>query len=114
MADLMEDISKILGDEESMRRVQALAQQLLSGNEKEAEPPLPSLPDTGGVDVGRLLALVSKFKAQGEDDRTRLLLALKPHLSSERAKRVDTAVKLLKLIDLLPLLRETDLFSGLL
>jgi LPS O-antigen subunit length determinant protein (WzzB/FepE family) len=112
MDDLSAKLSEILGDEDSMRRVQELASQLLSKEptlgEKETNE------NNDGVDMGRLLSLVSKFKNKGEDDRTRLLLALKPHLSSERAKRVDTAVKLLKIIDLLPLIRETDLFSGLL
>lgn len=111
MDDISARLSEILGDEDSMRRVQALAAQLLAKNEGENQP--EPTPDTGGVDMGRLIGLVSKFKNQGEDDRTRLLLALKPHLSSERAKRVDTAVKLLKIIDLLPLLKETELFSGL-
>lgn len=112
MDDLSAKLSEILGDEDSMRRVQELASQLLSKEptlgEKETNE------NNDGVDMGRLITLVSKFKNKGEDDRTRLLLALKPHLSSERAKRVDTAVKLLKIIDLLPLIRETDLFSGLL
>lgn len=118
MDDIQGKLAEILGDEDSMRRVQALAQQLLGENQPEAAPtpdnkPSPSLTDIGSVDMGRLIGLVSKFQSRGEDDRTRLLLALKPHLRSERAKRVDTAVKLLKLIDLLPLLKEADLFSGI-
>lgn len=113
MDDIQGRLADILGDEDSMRRVQALAQQLLGEKEPEQKKPESLLPDMGGVDMGRLIGLVSKFQSRGEDDRTRLLLALKPHLSSERAKRVDTAVKLLKLIDLLPLLKETDLFSGI-
>ena len=112
MDDLSAKLSEILGDEDSMRRVQELASQLLSKEPSLGEKETNENND--GVDMGRLITLVSKFKNRGEDDRTRLLLALKPHLSSERAKRVDTAVKLLKIIDLLPLIRETDLFSGLL
>jgi len=112
MDDLSAKLSEILGDEDSMRRVQELANQLLSKEPSLGEKETNENND--GVDMGRLITLVSKFKNRGEDDRTRLLLALKPHLSSERAKRVDTAVKLLKIIDLLPLIKETDLFSGLL
>lgn len=110
MDDLTSKLSEILGDEDSMRRVQELASQLLSKEPSLAENKIK--PKDDGVDMGKLISLVSKFKNKGEDDRTRLLLALKPHLSSERAKRVDTAVRLLKIIDLLPLLKETDLFSG--
>lgn len=111
MDDLSAKLSEILGDEDSMRRVQELASQLLS---KDAAKTEGQTDDNDGVDMGKLISVVSKLKNKGDDDRTRLLLALKPHLSSERAKRVDTAVKLLKIIDLLPLIKETDLFSGIL
>ena len=111
MDDLSAKLSEILGDEDSMRRVQELASQLLSKGTAKTEG---QTDDNDGVDMGKLISVVSKLKSKGDDDRTRLLLALKPHLSSERAKRVDTAVKLLKIIDLLPLIKETDLFSGIL
>lgn len=101
-------LSGILKDEESLNKVQALAQQLgIGGEEKKAES------DDNSDDLKRVMSLISRFKNQGEDNRTRLLLALKPILSEERARRVDGAVKLLKLIQLLPLLKETDLFSSL-
>ena len=101
-------LSGILKDEESLNKVQALAQQLgIGGEVQKAES------DDNSDDLKRVMSLISRFKNQGEDNRTRLLLALKPILSEERAKRVDGAVKLLKLIQLLPLLKETDLFSSL-
>lgn len=101
-------LSGILKDEESLSKVQALAQQLgIGGEVQKAES------DDNSDDLKRVMSLISRFKNQGEDNRTRLLLALKPILSEERAKRVDGAVKLLKLIQLLPLLKETDLFSSL-
>jgi len=101
-------LSGILKDEESLSKVQALAQQLgIGGEGKKAES------DDNSDDLKRVMSLISRFKNQGEDNRTRLLLALKPSLSEERARRVDGAVKLLKLIQLLPLLKETDLFSSL-
>ena len=46
-----------------------------------------------------------------ENEKTRLLLALKPHLSNERQKRVEKAVKILKLLELAPMLGELGLFS---
>lgn len=101
-------LSGILKDEESLNKVQALAQQLgIGGEMQKAEN------NSDADDLKRVMSLITRFKNQGEDNRTRLLLALKPILSEERAKRVDGAVKLLKLIQLLPLLKETDLFSSL-
>ena len=106
--ELEEMLSGILKDEESLSKVQALAQQLGIGTEAQRK-------ENGGEadDIKRVMSLITRFKNQGEDNRTRLLLALKPILSEERARRVDGAVKLLKLIQLLPLLKETDLFSSL-
>ena len=39
-------------------------------------------------------------------------MALKPHLSEERSKKVDDAVKIMQLIKLLPLIKESGLFGG--
>lgn len=41
-----------------------------------------------------------------EDERTRFLMALKPFLSDERKSKADEAAKIVKIINLLPLLRE--------
>lgn len=106
--DLEEMLGGILKDEESMKKIGALAAQLSLPEAKT---------ETGGAEdlseVKKIMSLVSRFKNQKEDNRTRLLLALKPMLSDEKAKRIDGAVKLLKIIDLLPLIKETDLFSNL-
>lgn len=101
-------LAGILKDEESLSKVQALAQQLGIGSEVQK-----SENNGDADDLKRVMSLITRFKNQGEDNRTRLLLALKPILSEERARRVDGAVKLLKLVQLLPLLKETDLFSSL-
>ncbi len=105
--DFEEMLGGILKDEESLKKVQALAQQFAVSK----EPPKDEENDI--ADIKRVMSLVSRFKNQGQDNRTRLLLALKPILSEERAKRVDGAVRLLKVIEFLPLLRESDIFSSL-
>ena len=61
-----------------------------------------------------MMKVLSGLKNTGEDDRTRLLLALRPHLSEPRQQKVDTAVKILRVIDLLPALRESGLLGKLL
>ena len=58
------------------------------------------------IDIGALFGVISAMNSIGEDTRASLLLALKPHLSSERQKRVDNAVKLFKVIPLLPLIKQ--------
>lgn len=53
-------------------------------------------------------------KVNQEDDSTRLLQALRPLLSEARRKKVDEAMKILQMMRLLPLLKESGIFSGLL
>ena len=50
----------------------------------------------------------------GETDKnTELLLALKPHLREENKAKIDTAVKLFRLISLLPYLKDSGMFDNL-
>lgn len=112
MDDLQSTISQILSDEESMRRLQGLAEQLFEGgNEKPTENSnnSPALPQ--GIDMQKIMHIISKLQSNSNDSRTRLLLALKENLSEKKAARVDSAVKILKLIELIPLIKETDIFN---
>lgn len=59
--------------------------------------------------IAKAAALMGAMGAPSNDEK--LLLALKPLLREENRSKVDTAVKLLKLISLLPLLRESGLFG---
>ena len=56
-----------------------------------------------------LMNVLMKMKSGGENERIKLLKALRPHLSEERQKKTDTAIKILKLIDMLPMLKEAGL-----
>ncbi|MEE0928234.1 MAG: hypothetical protein UIG59_03495 [Acutalibacteraceae bacterium] len=109
MDDLSEKLSALLSDPEGMERVRAMAEGLLGTSPtKEKE----SSPDLGDIDIGaitRIMGLINKNR--GDDSRVRLLMALKPNLSPERQGRVDSAVKILKLIELAPLLKEAGLFN---
>lgn len=114
MDNLSEKLAGILNDPESLERIKKMAEGLLGEKEPEPEPP----PSAGGgfPDVSELagmMKVLSGLKNTGEDDRTRLLLALRPHLSEPRQQKVDTAVKILRVIDLLPALRESGLLGKL-
>ena len=109
MDELSEKLSALLSDPEGMERVRAMAEGFLGTSPtKEKE----SSPDLGDIDIGaitRIMGLINKNR--GDDSRVRLLMALKPNLSPERQGRVDSAVKILKLIELAPLLKEAGLFN---
>ncbi len=63
--------------------------------------------DTSGVDMAKLLPLISAISSAKTDDRaTNLLLALKPLLKNDRSKKVDHAVSIMRILALLPILKE--------
>ncbi len=114
MDDLNEKLAGILKDPQSMERVRQMAQSILAGNEEPAKEPengfdLGSLADS--VDLGSIINIVSKLNSSQDDQRTHLISALRPYLSEKRQEKADNAVKILKLLELLPLLKESGLFK---
>lgn len=108
MDDLSEKLGEILNDPESVAKIGEMAKSLFGEkNEapvKEAEQP----------DMMKIMSLINRFKSSGENENQRLLQALKPHLSAPRQKKVDTAVKILKLLELAPLLSDSGIFENFL
>lgn len=113
MDDLSEKLAAILNDPKSLEQVRQMAESLLGGQDapKTAEAPAAgaALPDMG--EVQKIMEILARLRSSDGDSRTALLLALRPHLSEPRQEKVDTAVKILRLIDLLPVLRESGLLS---
>ena len=113
--ELTERLSALLSDPEGLEQIKNMAAGLFGGNSEPQKPkPEPQGIDLpfGDIDMGSLVKMIGKLKAKsGENEKTRLLLALKPHLSNERQKKVDTAVKILKLLEIAPTLSELGLFS---
>ncbi len=109
MEDLNARLAEILGDEESMNKVRRMAESLL-GEEQENED-FETGSDIDPKTLKRIMSLVTKFNSGKGDNRTALLLALKPHLKPERQKKVDTAVKLLRLVEILPELKDSGILD---
>lgn len=124
MDDTMEKIGKLLSDEESMKQLSELAQLLMnetksseSGNNTDntdnndcGENDGGSFPDIGSI--MKITELMGKFSQS--DKNTELLLALKPHLKEERQQKVDKAIKLLKLMAVWNIAKETGLLNDIL
>ena len=74
--------------------------------------------DVPPFDLAKLLAVGQALSAAQQDETAALILALKPHLSEERARRADRAVRLLRIWSAAGILRENgmlnDLFGGIL
>lgn len=65
----------------------------------------------GNIDPETILKLIDIFsKLNSPDKNTELLMALKPHLRTENQAKLQRAATLLKIISLLPLLK--DLGNG--
>lgn len=68
-----------------------------------------------GLDPEMLLRMLSLFEVFNQpSDNERFLLALKPLLREENRPKIDSAVRLLKLISLLPILRQSGMLDKLL
>jgi hypothetical protein len=115
MDDLNQKLAQILSDPESMNRVREMAESILSDEPQKKEEPDTSI--FGAVDSNEMLkimSLVGRLQNGGDDNRTRLLTALKPHLSEQKQEKVDTAIKILRLLELLPVLKESGVLGKIL
>ena len=110
MDDLSARLAEILNDPESLEKLRKTAETLLSKGDEPTDIP-SALPGDDGIDIEKIAALVSMIKSGGDSNRTNLLRALKPHLSEPRKKKVDTAIKLLKIIDILPTLKDSGILD---
>lgn len=129
MDDFSEKLAGILNDPESMERVRMMAESLLGDGEKGSSPSLPPSPPpspTGGMGdilsalgdgmpdaatLKKIMGIMNRFKSVGNDERFALLHALRPHLSEARREKLDAAIKILRLIDILPYLKESGLLN---
>jgi hypothetical protein len=113
MDDIMSRISELLSDEESVKQLSELAQMLVTDNEK-AEEKTESTVSEEQPDIASMLKLTSLIGEASKQDRNAdLLLALKPHLGEEKQKRVDKAIKLLKLLAIWNIAKESGLLQEL-
>lgn len=110
MDDLNEKITALLSDPSALEGIRNMASSLLGSAPPMKEEPQGDIimPD---IDIGKLVSVIARLKNSGTDERSRLLLALKPHLSEKRRERVDKAVKILKLLDVLPLIQDSGVMG---
>jgi len=131
--NIMENLSGILGgmSGEDMDSLRAMAQSMLGGtdgthaeqNPREEKPSeqsgeQPAQDSAGdspfsGITPEMLLKISTLMSSMNKkDQRSDLIMALKPHLSPERRKKADDAVQMMKLMSLLPILQgEGGLFK---
>lgn len=118
MDNMNDMLSSVLGDPESLRQIQELADMLKgetgSGSQDNNSPADPVSDSSEGFDPAMLMSIMSAVSAAGGDDKNRsLILALKPYLSSERQARADKAVKFLKMYAVFNELKKSGMLNNL-
>ena len=123
MDDISEKISALLNSSEGMERLKSGVMSILGNdNEKASEKPEEqkeegfSIPENLLNNIGNMqgiMRIANILGNQQQDSRIDLLRALKPHLSKDRATRVDRAISLLRIASILPVLREEGLLDYL-
>ena len=131
MNDIVSQLSSFIESKEGMDTVKSLAESFMSGDsdissllssivpdvpssatpppkkEESADTSLPISP----AQLSSIMQIMRAFNSSSDDSRTRLLLALKPHLSDKRRERVDKAIKIMKLLAIMPMITESGIFK---
>ncbi len=83
-----------------------------SKSEKQEEPVQEDL--FGDIDIEAIMKLGELLSNMNNktDKNAQLLLALKPHLRPENRQKADNALKLLKILNILPLLKDSGIIDG--
>lgn len=141
MNDLTSRINQILSDPQSMQMIQNMAQSLgLNPPQEQAAvvPPTPAeqpnfdlnqlgsllsqlglgqnnpspAPSLPSIDMNSILQIQKAMQLFVSGNKNvELLRSLRPLLSEKRQKKVDDAVRIMQLIQMLPMLKESGLFG---
>ena len=103
------DLNEILSSlsEDDIKQLQNTASAIFGGNQK-TEINEKSNNTSINPDIGKIGSLLS-----GKDDRTAFVEAMKPLLSEDRQQKADEVIKILRLISIVPVLRESGILNGL-
>lgn len=129
MDDLNRKISELLSDPQALEQIKGLGEMLgisdtsqnavhKEQNEQKEQKQSDMIAPFSGSNSPDMLNMLTKFaplmsNLQKEDDTTRLLSALRPFLSEERRKKLDEAGKLIKIMRLLPLIKDFGILDSL-
>lgn len=107
--DAIGDMLSSLSDED-MESITRLASDLLSSGKPASEgaqkAQQTNVPAFDMETVMKMASVLSRLGSQPEDPGCKLLRDLKPMLSPERRPKVDRAIQMLRMVSLMPLIRE--------
>lgn len=108
--DLQSKLDALLKSPDSLQQIAQMMATLSATDDPPSAPAPPPPSDT--PDLSMLLKLAPLLSSlSAENEHTALLKALRPYLHGEREKRLDESMKLLRMLELLPLLKEGGLLK---
>lgn len=121
MDDISAKIGEILSDPEALKQIEELSSMLGKNDLPSLHKEPPALKNNDFLSLFQnndTMKMLSKIvpimqSIKEEDDTTRLLFAIRPFLSEKRQKKLDEATKMLKMMKLLPLIKDFNLLDKL-
>lgn len=108
------DISEILSSltDEDIRQLKSAANSILGPNAGKQETKNEATNIFNADLLGNIGKMGNAFSQ--DDERTALIKALKPLLSESRQQKADEVIKILRLVQLVPILKDSGLLNGIL
>ncbi len=98
MEDMADKITKMLEDDKSVDMIKNISQMFQN---KSSEPEEKSDQNIKMPDIGKLMQLAGGMK---DDDRLRLMRALRPFVSEQKRESLDNIANILRIVQLMSLL----------
>jgi hypothetical protein len=118
MDDLQSKMNELFSSPEGMEKIKNIVSMFGASGGGDSEEPKKEKDTDGGdnglnFDPAMLLKMTQAFGAMKKGDpKIDLLLALKKNLSEPRRKKVDEAIKIMRLVNMMPLLKESGFLFG--
>jgi len=97
MEDMADKITKLLEDDKSVDMIKNLSQMFNTAAPAEEK----NEPSSGGFDIGKIMQLAKGMK---DDDRLRLMRALRPFVSEQKRESLDSITNIFRIVQLMSLL----------
>ena len=104
MNDFLSNISEVMSDPEASRKIREIASSLSAGGATTEEPALPDSSSELSVADAPLGGWTPPAVSLHSRECA-LLSAVRPYLRSSRAEKIDSALRAIRIIDLLSTLR---------
>lgn len=110
----LSDVAEILGgsgDSFDFSKLSSVLNQMDNNQEQQQEETKSGTSDFG-FDFSTILKLQSLFSKNNTSNKNaQLIKALKPHMKNENKHKVDDVLKIMQLIEMLPLLKEMGILD---